>query len=291
MPRTPHIALVTCAQIPELDADERLLIEPLAARGITASPVVWDDPAVDWDAFDLTVVRNTWDYPTRHERFVAWAHRVPRLANPAAVIEWNIDKRYLAELADAGVTVIHTDWYAPGEVPRLGDEGMWVVKPTVSAGSQDTERYDLTSPQRRALAGAHVARLHSAGKTAMAQPYLSAVDTAGETALLYFRGRFSHAVRKGPMLNGNHLDSTGLYVTEEISRRVPSGAELAAAEKALAAVPGGTEALLYARVDLIPGADGEPTLLELELAEPSLFLAHDDGAAGRFADAVVSMLG
>ncbi|HEY1177742.1 MAG TPA: hypothetical protein VGF17_16425 [Phytomonospora sp.] len=290
MPRTPHVALVTCAQIPELDADERLLLEPLAARGITARPVVWDDPAVDWDAIDLAVVRNTWDYPTRHEQFAAWAHRVPRLANPAAVIEWNIDKRYLAELAGAGVTVIHTDWYAPGEVPRLGDEGMWVVKPTVSAGSQDTERYDLTSPQRRALAGAHVARLHSAGKTAMAQPYLSAVDTAGETALLYFRGHFSHAVRTGPMLNGNHLDSTGLYVTEEISPRVPSAAELAAADKVLAAVPGGAEALLYARVDLIPGEDGEPTLLELELAEPSLFFAHDDGAAGRFADAVVSLL-
>ena len=291
MPSSPHIALVTCAQIPGLDADERLLFEPLAARGVTATPVVWNDPTVDWDAFDLTVVRNPWDYTVHHEAFVAWAHRVPRLANPAATIEWNTDKRYLAELAAAGVTVIHTDWYAPGEVPRLGDEGMWVVKPTVSAGSQDTERYDLTSPQRRALAGAHVARLHSAGKTAMAQPYLSAVDSAGETAMLYFRGEFSHAIRKGPMLNGNHLDSTGLYVVEDISPRVPSKAEFAAAEKTLAAVPGGAELLLYARVDLIPGEDGEPVLLELELTEPSLFFAHDDGAAGRFADAVVSLLG
>ncbi|MEV0647139.1 hypothetical protein AB0I28_17910 [Phytomonospora sp. NPDC050363] len=290
MPRSTHIALATCAQIPGLDADDRLLIEPLAARGVTVTAAVWNDPSVDWDAFDLTVVRNTWDYPSHYREFVAWAREVPRLANPASLIEWNTDKRYLAELADAGVTTTPTDWYAPGEVPRLASEGVWVVKPTVSAGSQDTERYDLSWPQKRANAGAHVARMHSAGRTAMVQPYLSAVDTAGETALLFFRGEFSHAIRKGALLNGNQLDATGLYLIEEITPREPSAAELATARKVLAAIPGGAESALYARVDLIPGEDGEPTLLELELTEPSLFLAHHDGAAERFADAVVSLL-
>ena len=276
--------------MPSLDEDDRLLLEPLAARGVTGVPAVWNDPDVDWDAFDLAVVRNPWDYTRHHAEFTAWAHRVPRLANPAAIIEWNTDKRYLAELAGAGVTAIHTDWYAPGERPRLADHGVWVVKPTVSAGSQDTARYDLTSPQQRSLAGAHVAALHTSGRTAMAQPYLDAVDTYGETALLFLGGAYSHAVRKGPMLTGKPADPSGLFVTEDITPREPSPQELAAAEKVLAAVPGGADGLLYARVDLIPGADGTPTLLELELTEPSLFLAHAPGAAERFADAIVERL-
>ncbi|GLZ78921.1 ATP-grasp domain-containing protein [Actinorhabdospora filicis] len=283
----PRVALVTCAKLPELDEDDRLVAPALAALGVEAVPVVWDDPAADWDAFDLVVVRNPWDYTLRREEFVAWAHRVPRLVNGAAVLEWNTDKRYLAELAAAGVPVIRTDFYAPGEPPRLGDTGTWVIKPTVSAGSADTEKYDLTWPQKRALAGAHVARLHGAGRTAMAQPYLSAVDTYGETALLYFNGVYSHAVCKGPMLSGRVTDETGLFITEEITPREPTAAELATAAKVLAAAPGD---LLYARVDLIPGEDGEPTLLELELTEPSLFLGHGEGAAARFAAAVTARL-
>lgn len=278
---------MTCAQLPDLDEDDRLIAPALAGLGIDAEPVVWDDPDAEWDAYDLVVVRNPWDYTLRRDEFVAWARRVPRLVNPAAVLEWNTDKRYLAELAAAGVPVIHTDFYAPGECPRLGDSGMWVIKPTVSAGSADTDRYDLFSPQRRALAGAHVARLHAAGRTAMAQPYLSAVDTHGETGLLFFNGVFSHAIRKGPMLTGRVSDETGLFVTEEITSREPTAAELEVAGKVLAAAPGD---LLYARVDLIPGEDGEPTLLELELTEPSMFLRHGEGAAARFAEAVAARL-
>ncbi len=66
-------------------------------------------------------------------------------------------------------------------------------------------------------------------------------------------------------------------------------AELAVAERVLAAVPGGAD-LLYARVDLLPGPDGLPVLLELELTEPSLFLWTAPGPADRLADAVVRAL-
>ena len=41
----------------------RCSIEALAARGVDASPAVWDDDGVDWAHFDLVVVRSTWDYP------------------------------------------------------------------------------------------------------------------------------------------------------------------------------------------------------------------------------------
>ncbi|NDB06818.1 MAG: hypothetical protein EBX95_14095, partial [Acidimicrobiia bacterium] len=44
---------------------------------------------------------------------------------------------------------------------------------------------------------------------------------------------------------------------------------------------------LYARVDLLPTADG-PIIIELEMTEPSLYVSLGDGAADRFARAVLS---
>ncbi|WBB67417.1 hypothetical protein [Micromonospora sp. WMMD812] len=291
----PRVALVTCTELADLDPDDRLVLAPLAARGITAEPAVWDDPASDWTAYDLVVLRSPWDYMLRRDEFVAWAERVPTLANPADVVRWNTDKRYVGELSAAGVPTVPTSWVVPGESWQPpAESGEYVIKPAVSAGSQDTGRYDLADPEHRKLAVAHVRRLSDAGRVTMIQPYLTAVDTAGETALLFLAGpdglAFSHAIRKGPMLTGPDFGVEGLYRPEEITARLATEAQLAVAEKTLAAVPGGSERLLYARVDLIPGPDGSPVLVELELTEPSLFLAHAAGAPERLADAITSHL-
>lgn len=288
----PRVALVTCAELPELDIDDQRAAAALADYGVAASPVVWDDPGVDWSAFDLAVVRNTWDYTKRLDEFRAWTRRVPRLANPAEVICWNTDKSYLAALTDAGVPVVPTEWLAPdGPAWQPPLRGEYVVKPAVSAGSVDTGRYDLANGEHRELAEKHVARLLAAGRTVMVQPYLAAVDSHGETALVHFRGVYSHAIRKGAMLDGPYQGVAGLYKRENITAREPTSVERAAAERVLGSIPGvrATD-LLYARVDLIPGPAGEPLLVELELTEPTLFLAHSAGAAGRFAEAVLALL-
>ncbi len=191
--------------------------------------------------------------------------------------------------ADAGVAVVTTEWYAPGRPVDLPDVGEWVIKPAVGAGSLDTGRYDLADADHRELAMRHVDRLHAAGRLAMLQPYLPAVDTAGETSLLFLGGEYSHAIRKGPMLAGPDFGVEGLYRAEAITARDPSAAERDLAERVLAATPGWP--LLYARVDLIPDPDGAPVLIELELTEPSLFLGTAAGAVDRFASAIGRRLG
>jgi len=295
---TTRIALATAAEFPDLDEDGPALVDALARRGIAAGPAVWTDDTVDWSAYDLVVVRATWDYAPRRDEFIAWAGRVSavtRLANSAAVLAWNTDKTYLRALHDAGLPVVPTQWFEPGDtfvVPALGE---YVVKPTVSAGSRDTNRYLAGGHDE--LAAAHGGSLLEAGRSVMVQPYLRAVDTAGETALLYFAGELSHAIRKGPLLTPAMAPVAGAYKQEEIVPREPSLAEVAVADAVLDAMPSvaamspaGRADLLYARVDLVPGDDGEPMLLELELTEPSMFLV-DDGAAGvvaadRFAAAI-----
>ncbi|MFI6785338.1 RimK family alpha-L-glutamate ligase [Micromonospora sp. NPDC050276] len=291
----PRVALVTCADLVDLDPDDRLVLAPLAARDVAVATVVWDDPDVDWASYDLVVLRSPWDYALRRDEFVAWAATVPALVNPADVVRWNTDKRYLAELSAAGVPTVPTSWIASGESWQLPAEtGEYVLKPAVSAGSQDTGRYDLADPEHRDLAVAHVRRLSAAGRVTMVQPYLRAVDTEGETALLFLAGpdglAFSHAIRKGPMLTGPDLGPDGLYKAEEITARAARPEQLAVAEQTLAMVPGGTRQLLYARVDLIPGPNGEPVLVELELTEPSLFIGYADGAPDRLATAITTHL-
>ncbi|MFI9641552.1 RimK family alpha-L-glutamate ligase [Micromonospora sp. NPDC051925] len=293
--RAPRVALVTCSRFADLYSDDQLVLAPLAARGVTAEAAVWDDPRVDWARYDLVVLRSPWDYTPRRDEFVAWARTVPTLANPVDVVEWNTDKRYLGGLAAAGVPTVPTSWVEPGAHWVLpSTPGRYVVKPTVSVGSQDTGRYDLTDPEHRELAVGHVRRLSAAGRVAMIQPYLAAVDTAGETALLFVAGpdglTFSHAIRKGAMLDGPDLGVEGIYRPAEISPRTATDVQLAVAARVLAEVPGGPQRLLYARVDLIPGPDGAPVLIELELTEPSLYLGYADGAPDRLADAVLTHL-
>jgi glutathione synthase/RimK-type ligase-like ATP-grasp enzyme len=266
--------------MPELHGDDVLLLDALRERGADVRPAVWDDAAVDWAAFDLVVVRNTWDYVPRLEAFLDWAARVPRLANPVDVLRWNTDKRYLRMLSAVGVPVVPTTWVEPGEAhePFAGEH---VVKPVVSAGARDTARYGAGADSTP-----HVRSLLADGRAVLVQPYLTGVDVEGETALLFVDGAYSHCARKAPVLAPGAGDPDEV----EITARTPTPAQRRVAEAALSAVPF-PPPLLYARVDLLPGGDGEPVVVELELTEPSLFLATSAGAAGRLADAVLRRAG
>jgi glutathione synthase/RimK-type ligase-like ATP-grasp enzyme len=214
---------------------------------------------------------------------------VPRLHNPADVIRWNSDKVYLHELELAGVPITPTVVAPPDVAVTFPDAAEFVVKPSVGAGSRGAGRFVADA---REAAASHAAALHAAGRTVLVQPYLAGVDETGETALMYFDGRFSHAVRKGALLTADTAhdiaETSGLFVEEDITAREPSPAEIAVGDQVIDVLAhrfGGP--LVYARIDLLPGADG-PVVLEVELTEPSLFLCYADGAADRLADAIAS---
>lgn len=108
-----RVALATCPELPQLDADTQRLVTALREKGVDVAAAVWDDPNVDWSEFELVVVRSCWDYASRPDEFLAWANRVPHLMNPAPVLTWNTNKRYLSDLADSGIPVIPTTWIEP----------------------------------------------------------------------------------------------------------------------------------------------------------------------------------
>jgi len=282
-----RVALATAREVADLDAEGQLLAAELRERGAQVSAAIWDDEGVDWSGFDLVVVRSTWDYATRIAEFLAWAERVSsttRIENSLPLLRWTTDKHYLLDLERAGVPVVPSVFVEPGQDDThdlLGVEH--VAKPAVSAGSKDTLRL---GPEERERSRRHVAALLGQGRSVLVQPYLSQVDDTGETAVVFLDGDFSHAARKGALLRPGADLVDGLFAEEEIGPRDASPAERSAADAAMAALPL-DDPPLYARVDLLPTPDG-PVVLELELAEPSLFLEHVPGSAERLADAIMA---
>jgi glutathione synthase/RimK-type ligase-like ATP-grasp enzyme len=241
--------------------------------------VVWDDPSVPWESFDAIVLRSCWDYHLRIDEFTAWLARLEaigaRVVNPAAMVRWNLDKRYLRGLA---VPTVSTVWLEPHERVELAlllrSRG-WrraVVKPAISASAFGTF---VTTGDDQARVDELLA--HS---PLLVQPFIDEVVTHGEWSLIYFNGVLSHTVVKRPR-QGDFRVQSELGATTTLT---PAPPELRVqADAALGAAP---DRPTYARVDGVM-IDGVFTLMELELIEPVLFLGMHDGSAARFAKALL----
>jgi hypothetical protein len=280
----PDCTLVTCAMVPGLDPDDRLLLGELRRRGLEVSVEIWDDPCANWAASGLSILRSTWDYHRRYSDFIAWigkASSLTRIKNDLNLLSWNAHKSYLRDLAACGVPVVPTVWVKRGERRRLADisaERGWrdlVLKPTCGSASHNVTLARSDS-DTFASAQAQLDRLTQADD-ALVQPYLESVVGYGERALMFFGGRYSHAVVKKP------FDSDYAISDEPSTWVQATPREIAVATRAVAAVPAPT---LYARVDLLRDAEGQPRVSELELIEPALYLAVHEPAREAFADSV-----
>lgn len=280
-----NLALATSAEHADLIEDDQPLRKSLVERGADVTAAVWDDPSVDWAAFDLVVIRSTWDYWRRLEEFTAWVDRVgalTRLENPPAVVKWNAHKDYLDELQTRGVPVVPTETLPAGSAHDLGQVlrkrgwGEAVVKPAVSAGSEGTVRLVLREAEAHQ---AHLDALLARGDV-LVQPFVESVTQGGERSLVFFDGRYSHAVRKQaaegdfrvqPQFGGIITPDQPPQRVKDLARSILEAAEVEP---------------LYARVDLV--RIGERwKLIELELIEPLLYFHTDSKSVHRFVDAIL----
>lgn len=284
------VALVTCREALGIDYDMPLLLEAVRAAGTAVDEVCWDDELIDWSTYNHIVIRSTWDYHRRYDEFMQWVRAVgavSTISNSVDVIMWNTDKHYLAEVAEMGLPVVPTVFIEPGQddwpdqVRELLAKGDVVVKPAISAGSNDTERHSNIDTAQK-----HVSELLSAQRSVMLQPYMADVDVESETGLVFIDSKFSHAFAKGPLLAQAKNMSGGLYAEEEISVRQPTAEQLLIGERAVKWLTSRFGNLLYARVDLLPTAQG-PVIIEIELTEPSLYLLLHPPAAMQLAEAIL----
>jgi glutathione synthase/RimK-type ligase-like ATP-grasp enzyme len=288
-----RIAVATSAESPGINPDDELLVRYLAESGVAAHPVLWNDGAVDWSAFDAVLIRTTWDYHEQYTRFLGWLAHLDQLGvpmiNPNPMLRWNSDKRYLLELPPLGISIIPTQIAHAGELravlaPMRGRTV--VVKPTVSgsawntvrgvAGTEDFERTMAKLPQ-------HLDYL--------VQPFVPEVAQEGEWSLLFFGGQYSHAVCKRPKDDDYRVQRE---FGGSVNLTTPPSEALAEARHALAAVAAMSERrnfgrISYARIDGVRSG-GQFLIMEIELIEPFLFLGDVPEASRSFAAAIVREL-
>lgn len=284
-----NLALATSAALPGLSADDRILQLALEDLGVLVEPAVWEDPHYEWGGVRACVIRSAWDYAYRRAAFVEWAEHVARkvpLWNSAAMVEWNTHKAYMTDLARRDVPIVPTEVLPAGSSARIADllDGRSWEGAVVKAAVAQTGRYFRAFRREDAAAGQrHLDRLLP-HEDMLLQPLVPSIETDGELSLVYFDGTFSHAVRKRAVPGDIrvHHDFGG-----SVEREEPDATALAVAERALAAAG---EPLLYARVDLVTGADDTHVVMELELVEPDLFFGHAPGSAGRLARIIAERL-
>lgn len=288
MPPDLRIRLVTGAPLPEGDPETRFLAEHLEAAGWKVDIAVWSDPEVEWRDAPITVIRSSWDYPDHLDDFLAWARAASgqtRLHNPPELIQRNVDKRYLLELAEAGVATVPSRWVEstePGPIRDAMADGGWrdaVMKPCVGVDGVGVVRIAAGSP---------IPQLRECSAGWLIQPFLPAVTELGERSVLLFGGELSHTVVKRPTSDEFRVQERWGGRTDATPND-PAITRLA--REALTAFVGPNAAPpLYARIDLL--SDGNRWLAtELELIEPSFYLDARPERAAAFERAVRSLRG
>jgi glutathione synthase/RimK-type ligase-like ATP-grasp enzyme len=282
------IALLTCEKLPDLTIQDRPLIAELAKSGIIATAAIWDDASIDWSDFDYLVFRNTWDYFEKENEFNLWLDQIEKLGiktlNPIAIIKQNKHKFYLREMEQQGIKILPTVFIDKTTNLDLKElmPSHWnkaVLKPAFSAGSYLTEVFEV----------ADIAKVSTQYKTIayekelLLQEFMPEIQTVGETSLIFFNKKFSHAVNKKPVPGDFRIQVQfgGIY------RLVHPDAELIAeAQKIVDTFPG---KLLYARVDGIV-INNELHLMEVECIEPDLYFNLSEGSLERFVNAIVELI-
>lgn len=279
-----NIALVSCDNLPGWEVDDQPLIDALDAKGATVHRPAWTED-VDWNQFDISIIRTTWDYHSRKVEFVKWCKKVPRLYNNAKIVEWNTHKSYLRELEQHGVLIAPTVWIPKGSPIDLNnimkelkvEKGF--IKPQVGASASDTLRFSTTEYDNAQL----FLEQHN-HQDMMVQPYLESVETAGELSAVFIDGKFTHGVQKIPV-KGDYRVQDDFGASDMPYTFTPDEIELMT--RTLDFVPMHEE-LLYARFDYLRDDCGKLVLNELELVEPSLFFRHSENSALLFADAILN---
>ncbi|MBO0361112.1 hypothetical protein J0X19_24345 [Hymenobacter sp. BT186] len=280
-----NIALVTCESLaqyaaPNIDDEDSLLTRHLRAHGHHVEPRIWSNPAVDWRAYDVVVLKSPWDYFDRAPEFYAWLDRMEQqqvpMLNPVATVRWNANKQYLLDMERQGIRIVPTHWLPRGTAfqaealfAALGTDRL-VVKPAISGGAKNT--FNLTPADAEARTPELTDLLRA--EDFLAQPFLPEIQTQGEWSLVYLGGEYSHCVLKTPKSGDFRVQH---YLGGGIQPQQPPTHLRRTADDIAQRF---AQNCLYARVDGVEVA-GEFLLMELELIEPFLYL--DTAAPESFA--------
>lgn len=278
-------AILSMDNLDGYEVHDGLLDKPLKNAGWETKTISWRAENIDWNQFDLVMIRSTWDYQLDSEKFLNVLHTIDNstahLENSINIVKWNINKKYLRELEQKKIQIVPTLWL---ETFNKNNFSSWfeklstnqiVVKPCISAGAFDTFR--ITKAEHLTMVDVLAEKFEQ--RAFMVQPFVPSIVDEGEFSIFYFDGEYSHCILKKPKLND-------FRVQEEfggfLSKVTPESELKEQAESILKVID---TPLLYARFDFVRWEDNF-ALMEAELIEPSLYFNLDSEAPKRYVDAM-----
>jgi glutathione synthase/RimK-type ligase-like ATP-grasp enzyme len=268
--------------------DDALLSAALERRGLSTERIDWRSD-VDWSGYRCAVFRTTWDYFERFREFTAWLDRIERataICNVPAIVRWNMDKHYLADLTSRGIPVVESRFVERGSEASLPDllrESGWpeaVLKPCVSGAARHTYRFDRSN----VLEIDPIARRLLVDESLILQPFQRAIVDRGEDTLVVLNGRYTHAVRKVAEPGDFRVQADHGGTVHPLE---PTDEQIELAERTMAAC---RPSPAYGRVDMVRDNEGRLAVMELEVIEPELWLRFHPPAAEAMAAAIEQTL-
>ncbi len=287
---TKRCALLSMDITDDFYVYDYMLIEPMSKYGWIAEEVSWRNESVNWDDYDVVIVRSTWDYQDAPDAFMKTMQAIDNssavLENSLATLEWNINKAYLKDIEEQGVRIVPTRWFEGfdgdgiADVVRSWECEEFILKPLVSANADHTYRLTLASLQEQAAILGKVFEQ----RPFMLQPFIHSIVSEGEYSLFYFAGEYSHSILKKPKQDDFRVQEEHGGELELVE---PERALKELAQATLKTLP---DDPLYARLDFIRTDEGF-AVMEVELIEPSLYFNMDDNSAQRFVDVFIRRFG
>lgn len=293
------ITILTCAKylnpekgIPYHDnilLERKLIIDAFMEKGLTVQIKSWDDPAYNWSQTRAVVFRSIWDYFERFEEFAAWLKKVKtktQLINSYELVQWNIDKHYLADLEKEGINIVPTAYVDKGAYKSIAvvcKQGGWsdvVIKPAIAGGAFHTHK--VLESERDNFE--ELFKNLVSERDMLIQPFIKSISTRGEASLMVFNGEYTHAILK-------KAKSGDYRVQDDWGGTVhpydPSEEEIAFAKACFKACP---TLPAYGRADILWDEDQTILLGELEIIEPELWVRKAPESALGFAQGIAAKL-
>ena len=281
----PSCAFLSMSITGDWFVDDDLVYEPLQKLGWIIQNVPWNE-SVDWNIFDLVVIRSPWDYQDHFEEFTDVLKKIDEskaiLINNLKTVMWNIDKNYLFELENKGVEIVPTTKafsLNKSDIKNAFEKfktNELIIKPVIGANADDTFRVN-----KKDNSELNEIELLFRDRECMIQPFMQNITKEGEYSLMYFQGKLSHTILK--------TVAAGDYRVQEehgggvVTVNKPEALIVESGKKAMNAL---YETPLYARVDLVRTTQNTFALMELELIEPSLYFRFNDDSAYKFASCI-----
>jgi len=265
--------------------EDELLKTALEKRGCKVLRLNWDAD-FEWSTTKSVVLRSVWDYHTRLEQFEKWVKELSsqtKIINSSKLVQWNLNKSYLGDLARNGIPICPTVFLKKNDhrsIRKILEKEYWdhvVLKPAVSATAENT--YAIRSEEIDDYED--IFNKLTQEREMLVQEFQKNILTKGEISLVLIDGKYSHSVlkkaKKGDFRVQRDFGGT-------VQQYNPSKNEIKLAENTIQVCE---EIPVYSRVDMIWDNKDCLCISELELIEPELWLTDNRSAVDRLADAIL----